>query len=167
MLSKVWASLRSVYEQLSNISACGRPSWQLNLRDAWQRLFNPKYCWWNSLFSRLVWLTKLCTSSACNALGDCKTLEILELTKNKLTSSSVADVTKLLTNLPAIQCINLNGNVLGEGGCKDILLSAFASTSLRELCLPCTSYNLSNEAIALNTRRKEQGLHELKVHFEQ
>ena len=102
----------------------------------------------------------------CSALGDSKTLEILELTKNKLTSSSVADVTKLLTNLPAIQCINLNGNVLGEGGCKDILLSAFASTSLRELCLPCTSYNLSNEAIAFNTRRKEQGLHELKVHFE-
>ena len=103
----------------------------------------------------------------CNALCDCKTLEILELTKNKLTSNSVTNVTKLLSHLPAIQCINLNGNTLGEGGCKDILLSAFGSTSLRELCLPCISSNLSNEATALNTRRKEKGLHELKVQFEQ
>ena len=102
-------------------------------------------------------------NTLCKALCIHKRLEILELTNNDLTSTSITTISDLVSQLPVLQRLDLGRNELSETTCKDILLAASASTSLREFCLPCASEELTKEAHALNITRLERGLHELTL----
>lgn len=77
-------------------------------------------------------------------LSDHKSLKVLELANNELTSSSSKTVICLLNHLPALRRLNLRGNSLGDSGCEEILNLASTSTSLKELLLPRPDRELSS-----------------------
>ena len=103
-------------------------------------------------------------SNLSEALKNHRELVTLQLSCNKLTSSSSESVCILLEQLPSLHLLDLSQNELGEACCKTILAAASNKESLVELHLPILGKYVLQEIETLNTSRKERGLHELMVY---
>lgn len=88
----------------------------------------------------------------CDKLHRHKSLQILNLNKNCLTSSCVNTITNLLASLPVLHTLDLRGNDLDEDSCRNIISIASKQESLKQLYLPCKTDCLVKEVKKLTIK---------------